>query len=81
MDDQELTVQRFLDHELTPEERLGIEQAIYDQYNYVAGFADAIEAGSKVFSIMGISGSCKGGVRPRDSTDCGLKTRAGSDCQ
>ena len=36
-----------LPSELTPEERLGIEQAIYEQYNYVMGFADAIEAGSK----------------------------------
>lgn len=33
--------------ELTPEERLGIEQAVYEQYNYIVGFADAIEAGSK----------------------------------
>lgn len=33
--------------ELKPEERIGIEQAIFDQYSYVMGFGDAIEAGSK----------------------------------
>lgn len=33
--------------ELTPEERLAMQAAIWDEYNYIGGFASAIEAGSK----------------------------------
>lgn len=33
--------------ELTPEERLAMQSVIWDEYNYINGFALAIEAGSK----------------------------------
>lgn len=34
-------------NEMTPEERMALEAAIISEFNHVAGFADAIEAGSK----------------------------------
>ena len=36
-----------LPEEFSPVERMELEQRVFDQYNYIGGFATAIEAGSK----------------------------------